>query len=224
VTDFDGDGRVDVLFGDWHGHIWFHRNQSTDKQREFDLTGQRLTLSSGGLLKVGPIGLDPTKSFAALQGARTVFTVSDFSRDGLPDLVVGDTYGKVRYFENVGTHAAPSFASPIEFGDLGIRLLVDSTDWNDDDWPDVIAGAANGKTRIFLNEGRKDPVAFSEGFDPGLPPIAQPRVMMVDLNNDGDKDLFLPSTQGSCFVERSFLENGYVNVELISIEKHSETE
>ena len=224
VTDFDGDGEVDVLFGDWHGHIWFHRNQSTDKQREFDLTGQRLTLSSGELLKVGPIGLDPTKSFAALQGARTVFTVSDFSRDGLPDLVVGDTYGKVRYFENVGTHAAPSFASPLEFGDLGIRLLVDSTDWNDDDWPDVIAGAANGKTRVFLNEGRKDPVAFSEGFDPGLPPIAQPRVMMVDLNNDGDKDLFLPSTQGSCFVERSFLENGYVNVELMRIEQFSEAE
>jgi hypothetical protein len=48
--------------------------------------------------------------------------------------------------------------------------------------------------------------------------------MMVDLNNDGDKDLFLPSTQGSCFVERSFLENGYVNVELMRIEQFSEAE
>jgi hypothetical protein len=224
LADFDGDTAIDVLFGDWHGHIWFHRNQSTDEQRQFDLMGQRLALASGDLLKVGPIGLDPAKSFDALQGARTVFTVADFNRDDLPDLVVGDTYGKVRYFENVGTHAKPRFADPIEFGDLGIRLLVDATDWNRDGWPDVIAGAANGKVRVFLNEGKSNPVAFAAGFDPKLPPIAQPRVMMVDLNNDGDEDLFLPSTQGSCFVERSFLENGYVDATLMKIEQRSATE
>lgn len=219
LADFDNDHRTDVLFGDWHGHIWFHRNQSTSDTNKFDLVGRRLTLTSGELLKVGPIGIDPSKSFAALQGARTVFTVDDFNRDRQPDLVVGDTYGKVRYFENVGTLESPQLADPIEFGDLGIRLLVDSTDWNQDGWPDVIAGAANGKVRVFLNQGRTNPVSFADGFDPKLPPIVQPRVMMVDLNHDGDEDLFLPSTQGSCFVERSFLENGYIEATLLKIEQ-----
>ncbi|MBC8356865.1 MAG: VCBS repeat-containing protein [Planctomycetes bacterium] len=220
LSDFNKDRRYDVLFGDWHGHIWFHRNQSTTDARKFDLIGERLTLTNGDLVTVGPIGIDPTKSFAALQGARTVFTVSDFNRDGLVDLVIGDTYGKVRYFENVGALDAPRFAAPTELGDLGIRLLVDATDWNRDGWPDVVAGAANGKVRVFLNDGRPNPASFSEGFDPKLPPIAQPRVMMVDINEDGDEDLFLPSTQGSCFVERSFLENGYVEAALLKVEKH----
>lgn len=224
LTDFDGDAAADVLFGDWHGHIWFHRNESTDEQRKFDLAGQRLAIANGELLKIGPIGLDPTKSFNALQGARTVFTVADFNRDRMQDLVVGDTYGIVRYFENVGTLAAPRFAAPIEIGDLGIRLLVDTTDWNQDGWPDVIAGAANGKVRVFLNAGQTNPVAFAAGFDPKLPPIAQPRVMMVDINNDGDEDLFLPSTQGSCFVERSFLENGYIDATMIKLEQRPSTD
>jgi hypothetical protein len=52
-----------------------------------------------------------------------------------------------------------------------------------------------------------------------LPPIEQPRVLVADINGDGDDDLFLPSTQGSCFVERSFLKHGYARARLIAVEK-----
>ncbi len=224
LDDLDQDGRVDILFGDWHGQVWFHRNRSTNDTREFDIEGETLKLASDNPIRVGPIGLDPDTDFSALQGARTVFTVADFNRDGLRDLVIGDTYGKVRFFRNVGTADEPRFATPIEMGDLGIRLLVDATDWNQDGWEDVIAGAANGRVRVFLNNTDIDTgsVRFADGFDPGLPPIPQPRVLMTDLNSDGDEDLFLPSTQGSCLIERSFLEHGYAPGRILKVERRKQ--
>jgi hypothetical protein len=223
LDDFDQDGKIDVLFGDWHGHVWLHRNLSTADQQQFDLKGFRLNLTSGDPIKVGPIEQDPSKNFSALQGARTVFTVADFDRDGARDLVIGDTFGKVRYFRNAtpDNAAEPAFTDPVEIGDLGIRGLVDSADWNSDGWPDVIASAANGKVRVYLNEGDDTEQRFAEGFDPGLPPIIQPRVIVSDINGDGDEDLFLPSTQGSCFVERSFLKSGYARAVLTATQQRS---
>lgn len=224
VDDFDADGKIDVLFGDWHGHIWFHRNQSTADQQQFDLTGFRLALESGSLLQVGPLNKDPDQDFDALQGARTVLTAADFNRDGLRDLVVGDTYGRIRYFQNRKWVAnQPRFSAAVEIGDLGIRCLVDRVDWNSDGWPDVIAGAANGRVRVYLNQGADAESRFAPGFDPQLPSIIQPRVLTVDLNGDGDEDLFLPSTQGACFVERSFLKHGYARAKLVSFERRQKS-
>jgi hypothetical protein len=222
IDDFDKDGKADVLFGDWSGHVWFHRNLSTRTRKHFDTQGYRLTLDEGSPIKVGPLGKDFNKSFDALQGARTVLTVADFNRDGLKDLVVGDTFGKIRFFRNVGSKAKPAFAGPIDVGDLGIRLLVDAVDWNQDGWMDVIAGAANGRVRVFLNTAASNTSRFATGFDPGLPPLMQPRVLMADLNSDGDRDMFVPSIQGSCFVERTFLDRGYAQAELIAVEKKPE--
>jgi len=221
LDDFDQDGKIDVLFGDWSGHIWFHRNQSEPGQSRFDLAGFRFKLASGEPIKVGPVNKDVSKSFDALQGARTVFTVADFDRDGKRDLVVGDTYGKVRYLRNLGASpgsSEPTFADPVEIVDLGIRGLVDISDWNQDGWPDVIASSANGRVRILLNQHKEHEAPFAAGFDPGLPRIMQPRVLVADINGDGDDDLFLPSTQGACFIERSFLEHGYARSDLLSIE------
>jgi hypothetical protein len=222
-TDFDRDGRVDVLFGDWHGHIWFHENQTHLDDPKFDLEGYRFEVSSGDLIKVGPINENTDTDFGALQGARTVLASADFNRDGVNDLVVGDTYGIVRYFEqmeNPEKSRRPQFRSAVEIGSLGIRGLVDAADWNQDGWPDVIASAANGRVRIYLNRGEKvaNGPRFAEGIEPQLPPIIQPRVLVTDLNGDGDEDMFLPSTQGSCFVERSFLKSGYAKGEFVRLE------
>ncbi|TWU33867.1 hypothetical protein Poly41_48670 [Novipirellula artificiosorum] len=88
LDDLDQDGRVDVLFGDWSGHVWFHKNDSTAKSKQFDVDGFRLKLASGSPIKVGPINKDPTRDFDALQVARAVLTTSDCDRDGQRDLIV----------------------------------------------------------------------------------------------------------------------------------------
>ncbi len=77
---------------------------------------------------------------------------------------------------------------------------------------DVIAGSANGKVQVFLGQN----TSFAPGFTPQLPPIMQPRVLIGDLNGDGDDDLYFPSTQGSCFVELSFLKHGYARGVIIT--------
>jgi len=225
LDDFDSDGAIDVLFGDWFGHVWWHRNRGTSAKPDFDLAGLRLLLRDGSPIKVGPVGGDTTKDFNALQGARTVVAAGDFDGDGLRDLVVGDTFGKVRFFRQSPVASrqskdAPVFAEPVEIGNLGIRLNVCATDWNQDGRPDIISGAANGNVQIFLNSpvaGRPSP--FAPGFTPKLPPIMQPRVLLGDLNGDGDDDLYFPSTQGACFVERSFLNHGYARGAIVEARK-----
>jgi hypothetical protein len=215
LDDFDGDGAIDVLFGDWFGHVWLHRNRGTSAHPDFDLTGIKLMLRDGSPIQVGPVGRDPNTDFTALQGARTVVAAGDFDDDGRRDLIVGDTFGKVRFFRQLPedarqTRDEPVFAAAIEIGDLGIRLNVCATDWNQDGRLDVIAGSANGRVQVFLNRlggGAGSP--FATGFTPDLPSIMQPRVLLGDLNGDGDDDLYFPSTQGACFVERSFLQHGY---------------
>lgn len=207
LFDFDGDGAFDILFGDWHGQIWLHRNNGA---AGYDLAGRLLKLESGEPIKVGPKGLPVAGDFRALQGARTVFAAGSFTGDGKTDLVVGDTYGVVRFFKNVRTNADPVFREVQTLGDLGTRLSVDVIDWDLDGHPDVICGAANGRVRVYLNRPGEPPESrFAAGIDPKLPPIVQPRIIPVDLNGDGDVDLFFPSTQGSVWLERSFIRYGY---------------
>jgi hypothetical protein len=209
LYDLDQDGRQDVLFGDFTGRIWFHRNLGTAGENLFDQKGYPLRTTDGREIQVGPVGQDPSASFQALQGARTVFVMADFEPDGLSDLVVGDTFGIVRYYRNVGSKGEPHFDQPVAVGDLKSRLLVEAADWDADGRMDIIAGSSGGLVQVFRNIGKEGEARFAEGFSPALPKIIQPRVMMVDLNGDGDQDLFFPGTQGSCLVERSFVEHGY---------------
>lgn len=215
LCDFEGSGKLDALVGDWEGHIWLHRNLGDKQRPRYDLGGVLLMTTSGQPMKVGPIGLDPSKSFRALQGARIVFAAADYNKDGLTDLVVGDTYGILRYYENKGERNAPVFSPPVEIGNLGERLNVEAVDWNHDGYPDVIAGSANGKARIFLNNGTKASARFAKGTDLKLSSIVQPEPVMVDLDRDGDEDLFIPGPQGSVLIDRSFLDHGYPSARII---------
>ncbi len=219
LYDLDQDGRLDVLFGDWGGHVWFHRNLSTPGQPRFDVDGYKLKTVDGNEIKVGPIGKDPKKDFGALQGARTVFTAADFNQDGLLDLAVSDEYGVVRYYQNAGTKEQPVFSAGVVAAETGSRGMVDAVDWNKDGLMDLLVGIASSPVRVFLNSGTPNQPAFGPGLDLQIPPIIEPRAIAVDLNQDGDEDLFIPSTMGSCFLERSFIEHGYAPARLIKIEK-----
>jgi hypothetical protein len=222
LADLDKDGKIDVLFGDWHGTIWFHRNTSGDGSVAFDTAGYRLKTKDGKELKVGPMGADIEKDFTALQGARTVFAAADFDGDARCDLVVGDTYGKIRYYRNVGPRDAPAFEPAVEVGDVRVRLHVDAADWNGDGKMDVVAGTSGRLAKVFLNVGRQGNAEFDEGHNLNLPPIVQPRTVMVDMNRDGDHDLFIRGTQGSALVERSFLEHGYAIGRVLAVEKKTD--
>jgi len=215
LVDFDHDGDWDILFGDFEGHVWLHEN----RDGTFDQAGVKLAHADGRAIQVGPVRRADATSFTKLQGARTVFAAADFDADGDVDLVIGDTFGDVYFAENLGGSPVPTFADLVQLGSLNMRLMLDAADYDGDGKPDIVAGAANGNAAIWLNAGTPGKAKFRDSFDPGLPPIKQPRLLVADLNGDGDVDLFSPSTVGSVWIERSFLDRGYATARLLKVEQ-----
>ena len=218
LYDLDQDGKLDVLFGDWGGHVWFHRNLGEPGHPRFDTEGYKLLTVDGNPIKVGPSG-DPNKSFLALQGARTVFTVADFDNDGLLDLVVGDTSGIVRYYRNVGSKEKPVFNLPILVADMKDRGMVEAVDWNGNGKQDVLVSTSAGQVMLFPNIGSRGDARFGPGVKVDLPPIVEPRVIIADISGKDSKDLFIPGTQGSSWLSRAFLKHGYAEGKTLKVER-----
>jgi hypothetical protein len=218
VCDLDGDGRPDILAGVHEGNIYFHRNVSAGAKRHFDDRGVLLKTEDGRPINVGP---EPGHKwdFYVLQGARTSIAAADFDRDGKVDLIVGDTFGKVRYYRNLTGGSSPVFAAPVVIADAGTLLLPTAVDWNGDGWPDVLIGSSS--QFIALNSGRADEPRFLPAQKlelPYMPFVAT--LMAVDWNHDGDVDILARATYGYLFwFERSFLEYGYAVAKIVKLEQ-----
>jgi hypothetical protein len=221
VADLDGDGRLDILFGDHGGNVYFHKNLSTSKTKHFDVTGVKLMMTNGKPIKVGPAE-GAEMNFQVLQGARTTFIAADFNKDGKLDLVVGDTYGKVRYYENQSTPNEMLFSTPVLLGDMQARMAPTAADWNQDGYPDVIGVNANGDMQLFLNQTGKTAAArFTAGTNFVVPAVPYwTAVNIVDWNGDGDEDVMIATDYlYFAFAERSYIEHGYANAHLLAVQK-----
>jgi len=148
ITDWDEDGRKDLVVGMHSGYVYLYRNEGTDTAPDFRL---REGLMDGG---------QPLR----VPSYRSAPTVVDLDEDGRKDLVVGNTYGQVVLYRNVGTDAAPLFdhyeyvhssGYPIDL-DYGPRARPNFCDWELDGRLDMLLGAGDGKVRLYH----------------GLPPIA----------------------------------------------------
>lgn len=227
VADLDADGLTDILFGDHQGHIYFHKNLSSAGKKHFDTVGVKLATSDGKAIKVGPQA-DAALTFQVLQGARTTFDFADFDHDSKLDMVVGDTYGTVRYYRNLSTGKVPSFASPLLLGEMKFRMSPLAVDWNRDGELDVIGAASSSLIQIFMNTNTKrGPVTFAPGQRLDLPtaPLNQIGVNVVDWNGDGDEDVIIATAYSyNIFVERSFLDHGYAAGKIEKIESQTKAE
>lgn len=223
LYDFDRDGDRDCVYGAHSGHIWFHENRGSDKAPDWNTAGQRFTAKDNKAIKVGfPEGYVPAVfDFTVLQGARAKPALGDFNGDGVTDLVVADTFGKVRYFENVGTNRQPQFAEPEVIFDRKNRANVTSGNWNSDERPDLII-VLGGKVFLLENEAIKGKTKFKSPKDMNLPesPGNFSSLMMADFNRDGDMDLiYNTSHRMTCWIEGSFQKNGYLEAQVISVEE-----
>ncbi|MBN2056219.1 VCBS repeat-containing protein [bacterium] len=188
LTDWDNDGRLDLLTGCYSGTVYLSMNIGTS--------------TSPQMADAVPLDAD----YSTLNvGGHSCPLHFDWNADGKRDLLVGNYSGHIQFYENMGSDTAPLFYYSLDLAadyatiDLGYQANPCVVDWNNDTLPDLVAGASDGRIHLFLNNG-------SQG-NPQLGPEilveaggtiintgwgSSPRV--ADWNGDGRKDLLTGST------------------------------
>jgi hypothetical protein len=149
-ADFDGDGDLDLLCGEFLDGFTYFENTGSATQPKY-AAGRRLTRDGR------PLAMD-------LQ--MIVPVAIDWDGDGDTDLIVGDEDGRVALVEHTGkvVQGVPQFAPPRYFqqqaADVKFGALVTpvSFDWDGDGDQDLICGNTAGY------------IGFIENLDGGNPP------------------------------------------------------
>ena len=179
LADFDGDGDLDLICGEFVDSLTWFENTGTRTEPQY---------AAGRLLAVDG---QPMR----MELCMIVPVAIDFDRDGDVDLVIGQEDGRVALASNTGIVAdhLPQFSAPVFFrqeaDELKFGALVTpvSFDWDDDGDEDLICGNTAGQ------------VGFIENLDGGNPPCwAEPK--LLEAGEESLRILAGPngSIQGPC--------------------------
>ncbi len=154
LADFDGDGDLDLICGEFMDGFTYFRNTGTRSQPQYE-AGRRLAYQGQPL---------------AMHVQMITPTAVDWDRDGDIDLVVGDEDGRVALVENTGRMQAnvPLFLPPRYFQqearDLKFGALVTpvSVDWDGDGDEDLVCGNTSGNIGWFENLDKGNPPKWSK--------------------------------------------------------------
>ena len=165
-ADFDGDGDLDLLCGEFLDGFTYFENTGTRTAPKY-AAGRRLTLPADA--KGFPAAWLAMQEAARLPGSPRPLTMDlemitptaiDWDRDGDLDLIVGDEDGRVAFVENTGGFTAdrtPQFLPPVYFkqeaGELKCGALATpvGTDWDGDGDTDLLSGNTAGYLVFFEN-------------------------------------------------------------------------
>ncbi|WP_164101375.1 FG-GAP-like repeat-containing protein [Candidatus Laterigemmans baculatus] len=143
--DFDGDGDLDLLCGEFVDGFTYFENTGTRTEPQY-AAGRRLRSPDGSLLTMDLQMIVPI--------------VFDWDRDGDFDLVVGDEDGRVALVENtgrLGDDRVPQFLPPRYFQQEADQLKCGALatpvgfDWDGDDDIDILSGNTAGYIEFFEN-------------------------------------------------------------------------
>jgi len=119
ICDWDNDGDKDLLCGEDGGTVWLLVNTGTNASPVFP---------TYSVIQNDEADLDV--------GTRACPVVVDWDDDGKKDLLVGETYGNIRFFPNTGTDPAPLFAGStlLDAGgstiDVGYYARFEVAEWD----------------------------------------------------------------------------------------------
>ncbi len=182
-VDLDNDGDQDVMSGDRPGDFYYYQNTGTPSSPTFSAP----VMNPFGITGAGAKYTQPT--------------FVDIDNDGDLDMFSGHVSGDVWFWENIGTVSAPNFnlgytnpfgftTSPDPYGYTAGSFV----DLDNDGDKDFVTGSTYGDTYYYENTGTVSAPAF---IAPTMNPFGLANTggyystaTNVDLDNDGDKDLF----------------------------------
>ena len=187
-ADFDGDGDLDVLCGEFLDGFTYYENIGTRMLPRY-AAGRRLTVPPGSEALARPSAWKATREAATLPGSPRALTMDlemitpvaiDWNKDGHVDLIVGDEDGRVAFLENTGKFTAdhtPLFLPPRYFQQEAAELKFGALatpfgfDWDGDGDMDLLSGNTAGYIGWFEN---------LSGPGVAQPKFAAPKLLMVD--------------------------------------------
>ena len=190
-ADIDGDGAQDMIVGMYSGHILYYKNTGNAASPQFQFSSSQLD----------------TMRFGAFCSP----VLADMDGDGLVDLVVGKGTGKLSYFRNTGTKNAFSFSLVTDYLDsiaVGQNAQPFFVDYDGDGDLDLFIGSTEGNIQFFRNTGTKSSPHFvreTNNFFPGVI-VTEAVPALVDIDGDGDLDLFVGNSKGGLY----FFRNGAI--------------
>lgn len=108
--DWDGDGDEDLICGNTAGYIGFIENLSGGASPRW--AEPRYLEADGRVIRTMAGGNGSIQGPCEAKWGYTTLSVADWNNDNLPDIVVNDIWGKVVWFQNVGTRKAPRLTAP----------------------------------------------------------------------------------------------------------------
>jgi hypothetical protein len=180
--DWDGDGLDDILAGNTAGQIAFIKNLGGSPAK---WDAPMLLEANGEVIHIqaGPSG--SIQGPAEAKWGYTTLSVADWDHDGLPDLIVNSIWGKIIWYENMGTRTKPLLAAakPIEvewegqapkpewnwWNPEGKALVTQwrttpvATDWTGDGLTDLVMLDHEGFLALYRREKRGDKLVLMPG-------------------------------------------------------------
>jgi hypothetical protein len=128
--------------------------------------------------------------------------LADLDDDGDLDLVVGEEWGRLVHYENVGSATVPEWRfvtdafAGIDTGDWAYPALADLTG---DGAPDLVVGAGDGSVSVYYNDGGPDRAAWPTAPDVALSAGTNAAPTLEDLNGDDLLDLVVGHAGGTLY-------------------------